>query len=164
MLNYSSRIAFYFFWLGGVGGRVKNKYDAHEVERGLRTCCSDRPSNRIEWMRFRVLPEFRVAGLPLVHSMEWIREGGSLTWDVRQYAYVKRYDTWTCECDAYSRKLLKKMRGVMLFGYVKIDAFDVLSTFFFSYQFFKLKLPTFLTKLLTSCNITLQDILHATDW
>ena len=41
---------------------------------------------------------------------------------------------------------------------------DVLPTFFFSYQPFELKLPTFLTKLPTSCSIILQDILHVTGW
>ena len=34
--------------------------------------------------------------------------------------------------------------------------------FFFSYQFFKLKLLTYSTKLLTICSITLHDILHST--
>ena len=52
----------------------------------------------------------------------------------------------------------------MLFGHAKIDAFDALQTFYFSYQLFELKLPTFSTKLPTSCNITLQDILHTTGW
>ena len=35
--------------------------------------------------------------------------------------------------------------------------------FFFSYQLFKLKLPTYLIELSTNCNIILQDILHVTD-
>ena len=45
-----------------------------------------------------------------------------------------------------------------------MDTFDTLSTFFFSYQLFELKLSTFSTELPTNDNIILQDILHATNW
>ena len=52
---------------------------------------------------------------------------------------------------------------VMLFGRIKWDAFDALSTcFFFSYQLFKLNLPTYSVKLPINCGITLHDILHST--
>ena len=52
----------------------------------------------------------------------------------------------------------------MLFEHAKIDAFDMLLIFFFSYQIFELKLSIFFIKLPISCNITLQDILHAIGW